>query len=145
MLQLISRNVAPHRTIARLLGAFDVVVVDLPLIVGKDAWRFVSPDLPDLLTGIQNHVGLNPRALRPETLGRDLSEADQTTMHVVDGLHSHGSLHGAVLMDAISGYALRKNHPAQRLLVLTDTLFVSDEPSPYVGSPDVAYVQIEGL
>lgn len=146
MLHIVSADLA-HRTIARLFGAYDVVIVDLPMIVAPKGARlpYQPADMPlaNLVEGIAQQTGQNVVAFAPSE-DRLVAGGDPLALHVLAGLNHLDDERRSGIIKAIAGYPREKEAATQRLLVLTDSLFLSDEPHGWAASPDVALVHIEG-
>jgi hypothetical protein len=146
MLYVIGENLA-HRTIARLLGAYDVVILDTHLEPREEGAKFAfSPaqsSLRNLVQGVANTSGLNVVRFAP---GDDGVSPDDGPMalHVLVGLHALDDREAERIEGFIRHYSSVKNASSQRLLVLTDSVFVRAEPHGWAVDPRIAVVHIEG-
>ncbi len=135
-----------HRTVARLYGAYDVVVVDLPLVAAPDGrWNFqpFEPTLRNLVNGVANYGGFNQ--VEPMLVeGRLPKDDHENALHVVTGLHETPEDDRLSVLGMICRYSRIKSHPGQRLLVLTDSVTRLDSPQPWAHQRDIAIVHVQG-
>jgi len=146
MLHIIGHELA-HRTIARLLGAYDVVILDTALEPEEEGSKFpFSPaqsSLRKLVQSIANTSGLNVTPFAPDDSGVSPGDGPMA-LHVVVGLHALDGLEAERIEGFIRHYSSMKNASSQRLLVLTDSVFVRGEPHGWAADPRIAVVHIEG-
>jgi len=146
MLHIIGHELA-HRTIARLLGAYDVVILDTALEPEEEGSKFpFSPaqsSLRKLVQSIANTSGLNVTPFAPDDSGVSPGDGPMA-LHVVVGLHALDDLEAERIEGFIPHYSSMKNASSQRLLVLTDSVFVRGEPHGWAADPRIAVVHIEG-
>jgi len=146
MLYLIAETLA-HRTIARLLGAYDVVIVDTALEPEEEGSKFpFSPgqaSLRKLVQSVANTSGLNVTPFVHDDSGV-FPDDGPMALHVVVGLHALDDRDAERAEGFIRNYSSMKNASSQRLLVLTDSVFVRGEPHGWAADPRIAVVHIEG-
>lgn len=146
MLYLIGHNGA-HRTIARLLGAYDVVVVDVPLERGKEGDRFayspVDHALRTLVQGVANTSGLNVVPFSPDDDGVSPDDGPMA-LHVLSGFHALDDAEADRVSGFMRHYSSIKQTSSQRLLVLTDSIFIRNEPYDWTADSKIAVVHVEG-
>jgi len=146
MLYLIAETLA-HRTIARLLGAYDVVIVDTALEPEDEGSKFPfspgQPSLRKLVQSVANTSGLNVTPFVHDDSGV-LPDDGPMALHVVVGLHALDDRDAERVEGFIRNYSSMKNASSQRLLVLTDSVFVRGEPHGWAADPRIAVVHIEG-
>jgi len=147
MLYLIAETLA-HRTIARLLGAYDVVIVDTALEPEEEGSKFpFSPaqsSLRKLVQSVANTSGLNVTPFAPDDSGVSPGDGPMA-LHVIVGLHALDDRDAERIEGFIRNYSSMKNASPQRLLVLTDSVFVREEPHGWAADPRIAVVHIEGI
>lgn len=148
MLHLIGAD-KPDRTVARLFGAYDVVVLDVSLRDPKAA-GFESPWLR---TPVCERVSIERiadiTALEPVRLAKrgldEITPKRPKLLHVVDGLHAFKRKDLAWMEGVTSYFQAVRHHPSNRLLVYVDSLTAGlGAYERWTGSPNVALVQIEG-
>lgn len=147
MLHIIGHELA-HRTIARLFGAYDVVVVDTRLKSEEDegaAFPFSPAQtvFRDLLRNIAHASGLDIVRFAPDENGASPGDGPMA-LHVLVGLHALDEGEAERMHGFVRHYSSVKNAAAQRLLVLTDSLPVRAEPHGWSADPRIAVVHIEG-
>jgi hypothetical protein len=146
MLHIIGHELA-HRTIARLFGAYDVVILDTHLEPEAEGAKFpFSPaqsTLRDLVQSVANTSGLNVVRFEPDDDGVSPDDGPMA-LHVLVGLHALDDREAERIEGFIRHYSSVKNAASQRLLVLTDSVFVRAEPHGWATDPRIAVVHIEG-
>lgn len=145
MLYMIREELA-HRTISRLFGAYDVVIVDTVLErSAPDAPLPFSPQgtLRKVVQSVANTSGLNVVPFAPNDDGISPDDGPMA-LHVLAGLHALDDTTTERMNSWIGHYSSIKQASAQRLLVLTDSVFIKDEPYDWAANPRVAVVFIEG-
>ena len=145
MLYMIREELA-HRTISRLFGAYDVVIVDTVLERNApDAQLPFSPQgtLRKVVQSVANTSGLNVVPFAPDVNGSSPGDGAMA-LHVVAGLHALDNAATEQMNSWIFDYSSIKQAAAQRLLVLTDSIFIKDQPHDWASDPKVAVVFIEG-
>ncbi len=145
MLHII-REGGAHRTIARLLAAYDVVVLDTALEHRKEsklAYSPIEPSLRDLVQGVANTCGLNVVPFSPDEDGVSPGDGPMA-LHVLAGFHALDDATADRVSSFMRHYSSIKQTAAQRLLVLTDSIFIRNEPHEWAADPKIAVVHVEG-